>query len=126
MSTGPLISFEELTSAQAQQVAKETKDRMALLPLTAPVREHYLERLTTWATIGFPDDFIVQSFFFPGSYPILCSDGVSRPEMIDYMKYLAGTDSLERLVEENVVPALAGMKVSCRMTACFEIRVSKL
>ena len=127
MSTGqPLISFTELTSAMSQQVAKEAKDRASLLPLTAPTREHYLERLTTWASIGFPDDFIVQSFFFAGSYPILCSDGVSRPEHIDYMKYLANTDSLEDLVTTNVVPALAGIKVTCRMTACFEIRVSKV
>jgi len=126
MSTGqPLISFDELTSVRTEQLAKEIKDRASLLPLTAPTREHYLERLTTWASIGFPDDFIVQSFFFPGTYPIVCADGVSRPEHIDYMQYLTGTDSLERLVEDNVVPALAGMKVSCRMTACFEIRVSK-
>jgi hypothetical protein len=127
MSSGqPLISFDELTSVQAKQVLKEAKDRESLLPLTAPTREHYLERLTTWASIGFPDDFIVQSFSFGGLYPIVCADGVSRPEPIDYMKYLAGTDSLETLVTTNVVPALAGIRVTCRMTACFEIRVSKV
>jgi len=127
MSTGqPLISFAELVAVPAEQLAKEAKDRASLLPLTAPTREHYLERLTAWATLGFPDDFIVQSFFFPGLYPILCADGVSRSEHIDYMKYLAGTESLEDLVTRNIVPALAGIKVTCKMTACFEIRVSKL
>jgi len=126
MSSGPVISFDELVSAQGKLIAKEMKDRATLLPLTAPTREHYLERLTAWATIDFPDNFIVQSFCFPGSYPVVCADGVSRAEHVDYIKYLANTDSLETLVETNVVPALAGIKVSCRMTACFEIRVSKV
>ena len=127
MSTGqPLISFDELVTIPAEQLAKEAKDRASLLPLTAPTREHYLERLTAWATLKFPDDFIVQSFCFPGLYPIACADGVSRPEHFDYMKYLARTDSLEDLVIRNVAPALAGIKVTCKTTACFEIRVSKV
>ena len=102
-----IATMEELMSSHAVLVAKETADRAALTPLTAPTAEAYRPQLFAWAAAGFPPIYVVQSFSL--TPPSMCSDGVTR-DPVNYAWYLLGAEIGDVLA--NIQSLLTGIVVS--------------
>ena len=120
--TAPTIAtMEELMSSHAVLVAKETADRAALTPLTAPTAEAYRPQLFAWAAAGFPPIYVVQSFSL--TPPSMCSDGVTR-DAVNYAWYLLGVEIGGILA--NIQSMLTGITVSYSFDGnVLRIHVSK-
>jgi hypothetical protein len=88
-ATGPvepphIATLEELMASHSAIIAKEAKDTESLGPLVSPSRDAFRPQLFQWATVGFPDLYIVQSFAI--TPPAICADGVTR-EIGKYIEY---------------------------------------
>lgn len=102
-----IATLDELMASHAVLVAKETADRAALTPLTAPTPEAYRPQLFAWAAAGFPAIYVVQSFNL--TPPNICSDGVTR-DAVNYAWYLLGVEIGGILA--NIQSLLTGITVS--------------
>ena len=116
-----IATMEELMASHAVLVAKETADRAALTPLTAPTPEAYRPQLFAWAAAGFPAIYVVQSFSL--TPPSMCSDGVTR-DAVNYAWYLLGVEIGGILA--NIQSMLTGITVSYSFEGnALRIHVSK-
>ena len=116
-----IATMEELMASHAVLVAKETADRAALTPLTAPTPEAYRPQLFAWAAAGFPAIYVVQSFSL--TPPSMCSDGVTR-DAVNYAWYLLGVEIGGILA--NILSMLTGITVSYSFDGnVLRIHVSK-
>lgn len=116
-----IATMEELMASHAVLVAKETADRAALTPLTAPTPEAYRPQLFAWAAAGFPAIYVVQSFSL--TPPSMCSDGVTR-DAVNYAWYLLGVEIGGILA--NIQSMLTGITVSYSFDGnVLRIHVSK-
>jgi hypothetical protein len=102
-ATGPvevptIATMEELMASYSAIVAKETADTQSLSSLVNPTREQFRPQLFQWASAGFPDLYIVQSFSI--TPPAICTDGVTR-EIGKYVEYC---------IEKNLGEVIDGMK----------------
>jgi hypothetical protein len=93
-ATGPvepphIATLEELMASHAAIVTKEAADTQLLKPLVSPTREDFRSALFQWASAGFPDLYIIQSFSI--TPPAICADGVTR-EIGKYIEYCIGID----------------------------------
>ena len=117
----PIATLDELMASHAVLVAKETADRAALTPLTAPTAEAYRPQLFAWAAAGFPAIYVVQSFSL--TPPSMCSDGVTR-DAVNYAWYLLGVEIGGILA--NIQSMLTGITVSYSFEGnALRIHVSK-
>jgi hypothetical protein len=117
----PIATLDELMASHAVLVAKETADRAALAPLTAPTPEAYRPQLFAWAAAGFPGIYVVQSFNL--TPPNICSDGVTR-DVANYAWYLLGVEISSLLA--NIQSLLTGITVSYSFEGnALRIHVSK-
>lgn len=116
-----IATLDELMASHAVLVAKETADRAALTPLTAPTPEAYRPQLFAWAAAGFPPIYVVQSFNL--TPPNICSDGVTR-DVVNYAWYLLGVEISSLLA--NIQSLLTGITVSYSFEGnALRIHVSK-
>jgi hypothetical protein len=102
-ATGPvepphIATLEELMASHSAIIAKEAKDTESLGPLVSPSRDAFRPQLFQWATVGFPDLYVVQSFTI--TPPAICADGVTR-EIGKYIEYC---------IEKNLGEVIDGLK----------------
>ena len=102
-ATGPvepphIATLEELMASHSATIAKEAADTEALSSLVSPNRDALRPQLFQWATAGFPDLYVVQSFTI--TPPAICADGVAR-EIGKYIEYC---------IEMNLGQVIDGMK----------------
>jgi len=102
-ATGPvepphIATLEELMASHSATIAKEVADTEALSSLVSPNRDVLRPQLFQWATAGFPDLYVVQSFTI--TPPAICADGVTR-EIGKYIEYRIG---------KNLGEVIDGMK----------------
>jgi hypothetical protein len=102
-----IATLDELMSTRAAVVNKEAEDRATLAPLLNESRETLRAPLFQWASEGFPDIWIVQSFTL--EVPPTCSDGISR-NIYEYFEYCLGT-TLGDLIAA-LQPKLTGIQIS--------------
>ena len=93
-ATGPvepphIATLEELMASYGAIVNKEAEDRTTLAPLLNESRETLRVPLFQWASAGFPNIWVLQSFTL--EVPPTCSDGVSR-NVYEYFEYCLGTN----------------------------------
>ena len=102
-ATGPvepphIATLEELMASHSATIAKETEDTESLKTLVSPSRDTFRPQLFQWATAGFPDLYVVQSFTI--APPAICADGVTR-EIGKYIEYC---------IEKNLGEVIDGLK----------------
>ena len=102
-ATGPvepphIATLEELMASHTAVVAKENTDKEMLNILVSPTRDMFRPQLFQWATAGFPDLYVVQSFTI--APPAICADGVTR-EIGKYIEYC---------IEMNLGEVIDGLK----------------
>jgi hypothetical protein len=93
-----IATLEELMASHSATVAKEAADTEALSSLVSPTREALRPQLFQWATVGFPDLYVVLSFTI--APPAICADGVTR-EIGKYIEYC---------IEKNLGEVIDGLK----------------
>ena len=103
-ATGPveapqIATLDELMASHSATIAKESNDTESLRSLVAPARDMFRPQLFQWATAGFPDLYVVQSFTI--TPPAICADGVTR-EIGKYIEYC---------IEKNLGEVVDGLKV---------------
>jgi hypothetical protein len=84
-----IVTLEELMSSHSATIAKQAADTLTLQPLVAPTRDEFRPKLFQWASAGFPDLYIVQTFTI--TPPAICADGVTR-EIGKYVEYCINID----------------------------------
>ena len=82
-----LISLDDLKAGADARNAKETADKSALKAMFDTTQNGIVEKLHTWAGLGFPVTYVLLST--PLSPPSVCLDGVVR-NFPDYVTYLLG------------------------------------
>ena len=89
--TGPqsIATLEELMASHEAVIIQEQTDIANLQALKNPSREGFRSKLFQWASLGFPDLYIVQSINI--NPPNICSDGVTR-NLGKYIEYCLGSD----------------------------------
>jgi len=93
-----IATLEELMASHSATIAKETADTESLRSLVSPNRDAFRPQLFQWATAGFPDLYVVQSFTI--APPAICADGVTR-EIGKYIEYC---------IEKNLGEVIDGLK----------------
>lgn len=88
MST-PLITLDALKESVGARTAKEAADRATLIALFDTAQNGLVDKLHTWAGLGFPERYTVLST--PVSLPTTCLDGVVRT-LPEYVGYLMGVE----------------------------------
>jgi hypothetical protein len=93
-ATGPvetpyIATLDELMASHEAVITQEQTDITNLQALKNPSREGFRSKLFQWASLGFPDLYIVQSINI--NPPNICSDGVTR-NLGKYIEYCLGTD----------------------------------
>ena len=111
-ATGPvepphIATLDELLVSHGAIVNKEADDRATLAPLLNESRETLRAPLFQWASLGFPNIWVAQSFTL--EVPPTCSDGISR-NIYEYFEYCLGT-TLGDLIAA-LQPKLAGIQIS--------------
>jgi hypothetical protein len=102
-------------------VAKEVIDRESLQSLVTPTRDDFRSQLFQWATAGFPDLYVVQSFTI--TPPAICADGVTR-EIGKYVEYCIGKNLGE--VIDGMKALMTGIQPSWSMSgSTLRIHVTK-
>jgi len=82
-----IITFDELATTQGAIAQKEATDKQSLLDIFEPNPTILKSRLITWASVGFPSNWIV--FTRKTDPPGICSDGQVRA-YYEYVLYLLG------------------------------------
>jgi hypothetical protein len=127
VATGPvepphIVSLEELMASHSATIAKETEDTESLKALVSPSRDTFRPQLFQWATAGFPDLYVVQSFTI--APPAICADGVTR-EIGKYIEYCIEKNLGE--VIDGLKALMTGIQPSWSMSgSTLRIHVSKL
>lgn len=83
-----ITTIDELAMTQGALLQKESTDRTFLLDVFQPNPDTLKSKLVTWASLGFPSDWVV--FTTQTDPPAICSDGQTRL-YYDYVLYLLGT-----------------------------------
>ena len=91
-----IVTLDELMSSHAVVVTKEQTDRQSLIGLITPLRDQYRPQLFKWASEGFPNAFVIQTFEI--TPPNLCSDGVMR-DPIAYLQFLLTPTTFDSVLE---------------------------
>ena len=126
-ATGPveppqIATLEELMASHSATIAKETEDTESLKTLVSPSRDTFRPQLFQWATAGFPDLYVVQSFTI--APPAICADGVTR-EIGKYIEYCIEKNLGE--VIDGLKALMTGIQPSWSMSgSTLRIHVSKL
>ena len=102
-----IATLDELLASHGAIVNKETADRATLAPLLNESRETLRTPLFQWASLGFPDVWVAQSFTL--EVPPTCSDGVSR-NIYEYFEYCLGANMGDTIVD--IQSKLAGIQIS--------------
>jgi hypothetical protein len=88
--------LEELVSTQGAIIQKEAGDKMSLLRMFQPEASTLKLSLVTWASLGFPANWVVNTV--QASPPLVCSDSQTR-RFYEYVLYLIGTP-IQPLLDE--------------------------
>lgn len=126
-ATGPveppsIATIDELMGSYSATVAKEAVDKQSLSSLVNPTRDAFRPQLFQWASVGFPDLYIVQSISV--TPPAICTDGVTR-EIGQYVEYCSGKNLGE--VIEGLKALMTGIQPSWSMNGnTLRIHVTKL
>lgn len=124
-----LVRLTDLEEQAAVIVAKENADRaliraFAEMTVESPAFASFNAGLIRWATAGFPDVYPVYSISF--NPPSVCSDGVSRPDLMEYINYLGEPNTIaDHMAAIDV--QLDGMSLSYSYSAStivFHVRKS--
>jgi hypothetical protein len=114
--------MDELMGSYSATVAKEAADKQLLSSLVNPTRDGFRPQLFQWASVGFPDLYIVQSI--PVTPPAMCIDGVPR-EIGQYVEYCIGKNLGEMI--EGLKALMTGIQPSWSMNGnTLRIHVTKL
>jgi hypothetical protein len=125
-ATGPvdpphIATLEELMASYGAIVNKEAADRAILAPLLNESRETLRVPLFQWASAGFPDIWVLQTFTL--EVPQTCSDGISR-NIYEYFEYCLGTNMGE--VIATIQTKLTGIQISYSFqSSTLRLHVSK-
>jgi hypothetical protein len=111
-ATGPvepphIATLEELMASYGAIVNKEAADRATLTPLLNESRETLRAPLFQWASAGFPNIWVAQSFTL--EVPPTCSDGVSR-NIYEYFEYCLGTTMADLII--TIQSKVTGIQIS--------------
>jgi hypothetical protein len=115
------MTLEQLVASQEALASKESEDRSLVTTFVNPDSTGLRTRLLQWASLGFPNIFVVQSVSL--SPPAVCLDGGVRSGF-EYIHYLTGTSLSDhvRALEEK----LPGMSLSYSTPGnMIQIHVSK-
>jgi hypothetical protein len=116
-----IATIEELMASYSAIVAKEAADTQLLSSLVNPTRDQFRPHLFQWASMGFPDLYIVQSISV--TLPAICADGVTR-EIGKYIEYRIGKNLGE--VIDGMKTLMSGIQPSWSMSgSTLRIHVSK-
>jgi len=108
-------------ASHAATIAKEAADKAALTTLLSPTREAFRTQLFQWASAGFPDLYVIQTFSI--TPPEICTDGETR-EIGKYIEYCIGTDLGS--VITTIKSLMTGIQPSWSITAnSLRIHVTK-
>lgn len=102
-----IITFEELQSSLEALRSKESSDRLSVIQFVEPDAEELKKKLLQWASLGFPDIFVL--FSLPIEVPGKCSDGQVR-DLFNYVNYLLASTLGEKIQLLN--QKLPGMQLS--------------
>jgi hypothetical protein len=117
-----IMTLEQLVATQEALVTKESTDRALVATFVNPDPGMVRTRLLQWASIGFPNIFVLLSVDL--SPPSVCLDGVARSRF-EYIHYLTTTSLSDhvRALEEK----LPGMSLSYSTPGnMIQIHVSKV
>jgi len=126
-ATGPveaptIATMEELMASHAATLAKEAGDKQMLSPLVNPARDQFRPQLFQWASSGFPDIYVIQSYSV--TPPPICTDGVTR-EIGKYIEYCLGKHMGE--VVDGMKELMPGIQPSWSIDRnALRIHVSKV
>ena len=93
-----IITLEELKASKEALQSKETKDRTMVYQFLEPNNDNVRQRLLDWATLGFPDGYILYSLSIEP--PVVCLDGQSR-NFVEYIQYLCNSTLVEKIQALN-------------------------
>lgn len=102
-----IMTIDELQSTQEALKNKETLDRSTIFRLVEPDVEELKKRLIQWASLGFPDAFMLFSVAI--TPPLQCIDGAVRP-IFQYIEYLLSSTLHDKL--QALQTKLPGMVLS--------------
>jgi hypothetical protein len=102
-----IATLDELIASHGAVVNKETADRAAVSILTNDGRDTLRTALFQWASQGFPNVWIAQSFTL--DVPPICSDGTTR-NVYEYFEYCLGATMGD--VISSIQSKLTGIQVS--------------
>jgi hypothetical protein len=102
-----IMTLEQLVASQEALVSKESNDRASVTTFVNPDPGTVRTRLLQWASLGFPNIFVLLSVDL--APPPVCLDGVARSGF-QYIQYLTGTSLSDhvRALEQK----LPGMSLS--------------
>jgi len=116
-----IATLDELMASHAATIAKEAADKAVLNILLSPTREAFRTQLFQWASAGFPDLYVIQTFSI--TPPEICTDGETR-EIGKYIEYCIGTDLGS--VITTIKSLMTGIQPSWSITAnSLRIHVTK-
>jgi hypothetical protein len=102
-----IMTLEELVASQEALQSKETSDRSLVTNFVNPDPAVVRTRLLQWASMGFPNIFVLSSLeLIP---PSVCLDGVTR-SAFQYVEYLTGTSLSDHVL--TLQQKLPGMHLS--------------
>jgi len=116
----PLISLSDLVAAVEVIQSRENADRLLIQTLTTIDENDLRARLITWATLGFPNVYVLYSLQL--SRMEKCSDGVVRNDLLEYFQYLEPNVSISEIVT-NLEAKLPGMSLSYSYGTDFTLRI---
>ena len=122
VALSPIANIDTLiATVRNARIAVENADRLKLREIASPNRSSVQTKLNTWATRGFPANFVI--FSVSVAPPALCSDGVKRA-LGQYIPYLLGTSIADQLV--LLQPLLVGIALSYSISGnTISIQVTK-
>ena len=116
-----IATLDELLASRDAVILQESADRITLAPLLNPTRDQYRPQLFQWASAGFPDLYVVQTFAIKP--PAICADGVTR-EIGKYVEYCIGVNLGE--VINGMKALMIGIQPSWSVSVDYlRIHVSK-
>lgn len=117
-----IMTLEQLVASQEALVSKETADLALVTTFVNPDPAMVRTRLLQWASLGFPNIFVLLSVDL--TPPSVCLDGVARSRF-EYIQYLTSTSLSDHVrALELKLPGMSLSYSTPGSTVC--IHVSKV